>query len=311
MLMSDRIGRRIKLQDLHVLMAVVQAGSMGKAAQRLHTSQPAISRAIATLEHAFGVRLLERNPSGVEPTEYGRALLDGGTAVFDELREAVKRIELLADPAAGELRIGSTPLLATSFLSVLVDRLSRRHPRIVFNLTTGYVESLHRELTERKVDLLIVRRFGPIEDDRLGFEFLFDDSSVVAAGNHHRWARRRRIDLADLIGEPWVLPPAGSQIESVAKEAFRARGLAYPRACVVTDSPQMRMSLLATGRFVTIFPASVFRYPARHLALKVLPVELPVARVAIGIVFLKSRALSPVARLFIDSARQVAKVMKG
>src|SRR3954453_1378180 len=104
MQLSDRIGRRLKLQDLHVLMTVVQAGTMGKAAQHLNTTQPNISRAIAELEHAFGVRLLDRHRQGIAPTEYGRALLDCGTAVFDDLRQGVKKIELLADPGAGEVR---------------------------------------------------------------------------------------------------------------------------------------------------------------------------------------------------------------
>src|SRR6266852_178234 len=108
MQLSDRIGRRMKLQDLHVLMTVMQAGSMGKAAQRLNISQPAISRSIAELEHAVGVRLLDRHRQGIEPTEYGRALLDCGVAVFDDLRQGVKNIEFLADPAAGEVRIGSS-----------------------------------------------------------------------------------------------------------------------------------------------------------------------------------------------------------
>jgi len=136
MQLSDRIGLRMKLHDLHVLMAVVQAGSMSKAAALLNTTQPAISRSIAELERTIGVRLLDRNPQGVEPTEYGRALLDGGVAVFDGLRQAAKNIEFLADPAAGEVRVGCTPLLAASFVSALVDRLSRRYPRIVFHVVT-------------------------------------------------------------------------------------------------------------------------------------------------------------------------------
>ncbi len=146
MQLSDRIGRRIKLQDVHILMAVVQAGSMGKAARHLNTSQPNISKSIADLEHALGVRLLDRHRQGIEPTEYGRALLDGGAAVFDELRQTVKNIEFLADPAAGEVRIGCNPLLAASFASAVVDRLSRRYPRIMFHLVTGYVEALHQRI---------------------------------------------------------------------------------------------------------------------------------------------------------------------
>jgi len=95
MQLSDRIGRRIKLHDLHVLMATVQAGSMSRAAQLLNTTQPAVSRSIAELEHSIGVRLLDRSRQGVEPTQYGRALLDGGAAMFDDLRQAVKSIESL------------------------------------------------------------------------------------------------------------------------------------------------------------------------------------------------------------------------
>src|SRR5262249_36552909 len=150
----------LRLQDLHILMAVVQAGSMGKAARRLNISQPNISKAIADLERALGVRLLDRHRQGIEPTEYGRAPLNGGAAVFDELRQTVKNIEFLADPAAGEVRVGSNALLAATFTSGVIDRLSRRHPRIKFHVVTGFADALVEELCERDVDLLIVRRFG-------------------------------------------------------------------------------------------------------------------------------------------------------
>jgi DNA-binding transcriptional LysR family regulator len=307
MRLSDRIGRRVKLHDLHVLMAVVEAGSMNKAATLLNTGQSAISRSIAELEHTVGVRLVDRTPQGVEPTQYGRALLDGGAAVFDDLRRAVKTIEFLADPTAGEVRIGSSALLAASFVSALVDRLSQRYPSIVFHLVTGHVEALYRELSGRNVDLLIVRRFGPIADERLDFEFLFDDSFVVAAGAQNPWVRRRKIELADLVDESWVLPPPGSVIASVVMEAFRARGLNYPRTAVVTESSEVRTSLLATGRYVAIYPASALRFSTRRSEIKVLPVKLPMARLPNGIVTLKNRALGPVVQLFIDCARELAK----
>src|SRR5215468_5845550 len=90
---NDRIGRRLKLHDLHVLMAVVQAGSMGKAAALLNTGQSAVSRSIGELERTLGVRLLERGPRGIEPTACGRAVLNGGAAVFDDLRQTVRNVE--------------------------------------------------------------------------------------------------------------------------------------------------------------------------------------------------------------------------
>src|ERR1700731_3048638 len=95
---NERIGRRLKLRDLHILLAVAKSGSMGKAASDLAVSQPAVSKAIADLEHTLGVRLLDRGPQGVEPTIYGRALLKCGLTVFDDLKQGVKELEFLADP---------------------------------------------------------------------------------------------------------------------------------------------------------------------------------------------------------------------
>jgi DNA-binding transcriptional LysR family regulator len=308
MQLSDRIGLRVKLHDLHVLMAVVQAGNMSKAAGLLNTTQPAISRSIAELERIIGVRLLDRNSQGVELTEYGQVLLDGGAAVFDDLRQAIKNIKFLADPTAGEVRIGCNHFLAGSFVSAVIQRLSREYPRIVFHLVTAYAESLRQELSERNVDLLIAARWGSLIDERLDFEFLFDDPIVIVAGAQSRWARRRKIELADLVNEPWVLPPPpGSVIASFALETFRASGLDYPRTIVVTESPQARFNLPATGSFLTMFRVSALRFPTRRTEVKALRVQLPMAPAPIGITTLKNRTLSSVARLFIKHAREVAK----
>src|SRR5262249_6616283 len=133
----DRIERRLKLSDVRILLAVVEAGSMGRAAERLATSQPAISRAIADLERGLGVRLLDRGGAGVEPTSYGRALIKRGVAVFDELQQGVRDIEFLADPTAGELRVGASIALAAGFVAAAVDRLTRQHPRLNFQLFAG------------------------------------------------------------------------------------------------------------------------------------------------------------------------------
>jgi DNA-binding transcriptional LysR family regulator len=307
MQLSDRIGRRLKLQDLHILMTVLQAGSMGKAAERLNTVQPAISRSIADLEHALGVRLLDRHRQGVEPTEYGRALLDCGVAVFDELRQGVRKIEFLADPAAGEVHIGNALTGAANFVAAVIDRLSRRYPRIIFHLVPGGMDTLHRELCERNIDLLIARKSRHFTDEQFGVEILYDDLYVVVADAQNPWARRRKIELVELVNEPWALPKPHSVIGLVAMEAFRSCGFDYPRATVIAEFADTRMSLLATGRFLTIVPASTLKFPSRSRELKVLPVELPMAPVPVGIVTLKNRTLNPVAKLFIEHAREVAK----
>ena len=120
-------------------------------------------------------------------------------------------------------------------------------------------------------------------------------------------ARQRQIELAELVNEPWALPPQDSALGAIAAEAFRASRLDYPTVSVTTIPPEMRMSLLTTGHFLTILPASGLRFPVKQPNLKVLPIELPLARVPNGIVTLKNRTLSPVAQLFIEHAREVAK----
>src|ERR1700752_244212 len=92
---ENRIGRHLRLRDLHILSAVVQWGSMAKAATHLSMTQPAVSDAIANLEDTIGVRLLDRSPRGVEPTIYANALLKRGLVVFDELRQGIRDIEFL------------------------------------------------------------------------------------------------------------------------------------------------------------------------------------------------------------------------
>jgi DNA-binding transcriptional LysR family regulator len=121
---SERVGRCLKLRDLHILLAVARSGSMGKAAADLAVSQPAVSKAVADLEYALGVRLFDRSQQGIEPTAYGRALLRCGIAVFDDLRQGVKALEFLADPTAGELSIGCTEQIAGGRLCVRHRRSS-------------------------------------------------------------------------------------------------------------------------------------------------------------------------------------------
>jgi DNA-binding transcriptional LysR family regulator len=127
---TERIGRRVKLRDLHIFLAVIQSGSMTRAAEHLAVSHPVISKTISDLEHALGVSLLDRTSQGVEPTVHGRAFLDCCNIVFDELRRGVQEIELLSDPTAGEVRVGATGPLADGLIPVVIDRLSRRYPRI-------------------------------------------------------------------------------------------------------------------------------------------------------------------------------------
>ena len=307
-----RIYRRFKLRDLHVFFTVSQRGSMAKAAQELGVSQPAVSEVIADLEHAVGARLLDRHPQGTEPTIYGRALLKRSIAVFDELKHGIQDIEFLSDPTSGELRIGCSESIA-AFLSPLVQRFCRQYPRVAVNV--GQIlppwEKEVTELRERNFDLILGRLIvaptvvDEIEDD-VNAERLFDDRLVVAAGRRSRWARQRKVELAELIDEPWILP--GSAWNDIGmREAFHAKGLKLPRVSLATFSVPLRIDAIKTGQFIAAVPRSM----ADRYGLKVLPIDLPVRPWFFAIMTLKNRTLSPLVERFIEELRDFTRSMRG
>src|SRR5262245_48944554 len=221
-----QIKRRLKLRHLEILAAVVESGTMGKAAQQLAISQPVVSKAIADLEQMLGVRLLDRGKHGAEPTLYGSALLKRSVAIFDEINRGVNEIDFLADPTAGELRIGCTETLTAGLVSAVVEKLSRRHPKLIFHLELADVATLRDHfLRERKCEFIISRALPPATEPDLDMEALFHEQFIVVVGPGSKWLRRRKIALADLVDEPWILSPFEIVPGTPVFEAFRTIGL--------------------------------------------------------------------------------------
>jgi DNA-binding transcriptional LysR family regulator len=304
---ADRIGSRLKLRDLHILLAVVEWKGMAKAARHLAVSQPVVSRAIADLEQGLGVRLLDRTPQGIEPTVYGRTLLLRGLAVFDELRGGVKDIKFLSDPTAGELRIGSNQAIAAGLLVAILDQLSAQRPRLAFQVKLGDAAMLlYHDLRERNVDLLFGRMLDAKEDD-VHTEILFEDPLYVIAGTSSPWTRRRKLALKDLIDEPWTMPSPDTNAGAMLEQAFRAEGLAIPHITVSGYGTQLQSALVSTGRFLAIVPGSYLKFNAKHFGHKALSIKLRVPPNLVGVARLKNRTISPLAALFIDCARAFSK----
>src|SRR5215470_16100432 len=309
---TDRIGRRIKLRDLHILLAVAQEGSMSRAADRLAISHPVVSKTIAELEDALKVRLLDRTPQGTEPTAYGRALLSCGTVVFDELRRGVQEIAFLSDPTVGELRIGAGAPWVEGLVPAVTARLTERYPRIKLHITDMDAVTLCGMLRERKLDFVIGRVPAAIFGDDLTSELLFEDYLHVVAGLKSPWTRRRRIDLAELCGEPWLMPESDNIAMALISEGFRSAGLTPPAPQVVSNSVTLRVRLVETGRFLAMLPDSTLRFGAGRMQIKILPVQLRTATPPTVAISLKNRTPNPIARLFVDELRAFAKpLMKG
>jgi DNA-binding transcriptional LysR family regulator len=306
---DSQIGRRLTLRDLHTFLAVVHQGSMAKAAAQLGISQPSVSEVIADLEQALDARLFDRRPRGVEPTLYGQALLKRTRAVFDELRQGVREIEFLSDPTVGEVRIGCPPAAMATFLPHLIQKFSVTYPKVVLRVTELLSVASYPVLRERTNDLHLEWCVPPFSRDDAGpdvnVEYLFDDHLVIVAGLHSRWAHRRRIDLAELQPERWMLGTPNTANYTHIAEAFRAGGLDMPKIAVETLSVPLRIHLLVSGQFIGAIPKSL----ASQSPVKVLPIDLPVRPWPFAIFTLKDRTLSPAADRFIAHLRDFARSM--
>jgi DNA-binding transcriptional LysR family regulator len=308
---ESRLGRRLRVRDLFILSTVVKSGSMAKAARALAMTQPAVSEAIANLEHILRVRLLDRGPRGTAPTVYAEALLKRSMTVFDELRQSVRDIEFLSASTTGELTIGYTDIIAAVFPKI-VERFSEKFPRVLIHVDIvqpPILKSLPL-LRDRTFDLLLARSQRPTLDrlwDDMDTEVLLEDPLVVVTGAESRWASRRKIDLAELLEERWILSPTNGLSYELVAAAFKAQGLGVPAVSMMTNTLDLRLKLLVGGQFISVVPISALRGADGH-RLKQLPIKMPVARGrAIAIFKLKNRTLSPVVERFIECARAVAK----
>jgi DNA-binding transcriptional LysR family regulator len=309
---TDRVGRRVKLRDLHIALVVADAGSMTRAAEELAVSYPVVSKTISELERTLGVKLFDRSISGVEPTHYGRALLKSGVVVFDELRKGLQQIESIKQPDAGELRIGSSIVTDAGLLPAIIERFSQDFPRAVVHvLPENIAIQQYDNLRARKVELVMGRLPTTMTEPDLVAEPLSDEPNLVVAGLESRWAKRRNLTLADLMGEPWVLAQPGSLARSLHEEVFRNSGLEPPSATVLTVSLHLYMRLIETGHWLGLVPASVMRFGGKGMRLKVLPVKTLSPPAPVGLITVRDRTLTPLAERFIECTRKVVNSSTG
>lgn len=305
---DDRIGRRLRLKDLHTLQSVAELGSMAKAAKRLALSQPAISKALSDMEHTLGAPLLERSSRGVELTDSGRLLVERARIIFDEVRQCVSDIEDLSDPASGTVRIGTTEPV-TGVVSAIISLMARKYPRLHYDVIVSDLDTLIGELRERKHDVLISRWDALRVADDLKAQLLFESPLTVLAARGHPFLARKKIGLGDLMKEQWALSPPDSFLGRTVVDLFRRRKLPLPPAIVTTISIHMRLDLLASGRFLTVLPAQMLHHPSNKAWLRALDVDLSDSSQPVALVTMKRRRGGGAARLFEQVSLDAYKVI--
>jgi DNA-binding transcriptional LysR family regulator len=294
------------LRDIRYFAAVVEHGSLTRAAARLAVSQPTLTHAIARLEEELGGALWKRSTNrraGVLPTELGERVLERGSRALRELEALEQDAAGLRGLTAGTLRVGSVQSLAGTLLPRWVAQYLERYPAITLDLPLVSSESAPAALESGKLDAALV--VGPqpanaaLKRLRCGEQELL---AVVPA--RHPLAKRRQIPIAALAEEPFVLVPAGTFFAAAIEEVCRKAGFA-PKVRTRIASISGLCALVRAGVAVTILPEG--SVPSGDDQLAQVPFERPQPRRAVHLIWRADVQPSPALRAFIEISKQVVK----
>lgn len=268
---ARRLAGRLRFRHLQLLLALEEGGSLRAAAQQLNFTQPALSKALAEVEGAFGLPLFTRTARGLTPTPAGRAALRGARLLLQELAH-VQDETAAAATAAAVVRIGAPPFVAHGHLPAVVARLAAATPRVHVELLEERVPLLVQALSEGRVDALVTSYPPPAADGSMGglrYEKLFDTEYAVIAPPRHAVAGGRRVDWPTLAGHDWILPPRTSMVRRMVEDTFLRSGAVPPVPVVESTSPVTNVQLVAAGIGLAVVPLATLLHAGHGLVVRV------------------------------------------
>lgn len=301
-----RLPRHLKLGELRVFVTVLEHRSFRKAAAALHLTQPAVTKAIASLEQTLGFRLFDRIANGVEPTVHGAAFAPRATAVFDELRRAAQELSLIDMGASGTLRVGIVPMPAIPFLPVALGRLADARPGVLATVVEARETELLDRLRRRDIEVAILRMALVDAPEDLRVERLFDERLCVVARREHPLVGRAELDWAELLRQRWVMPPADCYFFEHVQRTLARLGLPMPAHTVEAYSINIQFGMVLHAGLLSFGMRSQVSFaPGKELLVR-LKVDLPVDGTQVAAVTLESHDPSPLARLLVAQIRELA-----
>jgi DNA-binding transcriptional LysR family regulator len=261
------------LAHLRVFKAVVAHGSLGRAAEALSITQPALSRTLRRLEAQVGAPLFERHTKGMHPTDVGTALLPHATLLLHQSQAAVEDMQAMQGLARGTVRVGTLASLAGRTLSLAIAHVLAQHPQLHVQVVEGTWDQLHLALCQYEVDLAL----GALVDDSDEVVSVKDcrwaDSAHVIAATGHPLHAQGDLRLQDLAHAPWAITPQGTPPYNEFKAALARQDLPMPTQLVQTRSVAMIKSLVVHAGFLGWCPRSMYETEMKAQ----LVAELPVA----------------------------------
>ena len=264
----------MELHHLRCFVAVADELHFGRAARRLDMLPSALGRFIRLLEEDLGAKLLERTTRHVALTPDGARLLDEARALIAQADEIAARFRAAGRDTARVLRFGAIDSAASGLLPLILHDFREWRPGVAVEIVEDKTIRLLPRLASGRIDLAFVRP-PPTPDGTFEFRFLFHETAVAAVAAHHPLARRKRIGVADLAGEPLIVPDRRSRPHShdLTMKLFEEAGL-KARVAQVADEKQTIVNLVAAQIGVAIVP----RWTARMAVAGVRYVPLVAAK---------------------------------
>jgi DNA-binding transcriptional LysR family regulator len=242
----------LNFTQLAAFHAVAEAGSVSRAAVALGVSQPAVSKQVKLLERTVGAELFERTVRGVRLTAAGEVLADYARRIYGLAREAEQAMDDLQSLRRGRLVIGASPTVGTYLLPELLVRFRQRFPGVHLALEIENGRALQRRLAEGQLDFGL-SEVEPQRQELEGRPFL-TDRLVAVASRKHPLARAKRVTLARLCAEPFVVRETGSTTKSLVERLLAGRGLSVHPALSVGSTEAIKRAV-AAGLGVAIISA--------------------------------------------------------
>lgn len=295
---------RLRLRHLRLAHAIDRFRNLQKAAQSLHLSQPAASRLLAEMEKAMATPLFERRARGLEPNIYGEAFLRRVRVVLGELHEASEEISALRQGQAGRVVFGSVMAAGVSHAARGIGLVASRHPDISLRIEVGTSDQLLSLLVEGTLDFAIARMADSDRRDLI-FETLgTEDLCVIARKTHALVGRRRKLRLADLVAQNWVLQFSGTPLRSAFDLAFRAAGLTPPQQVIECASHEVVAALVQETNALSILSRPLAEIHAASGRFALLTLADPIVLEPYGIVRRRGSELSPAAQSVLAAIRE-------
>lgn len=301
------ISRKIPVTHLLDFLAVVRCGSINRAAEELHISQPALTRSIRHLEERLVVPLLERTTSGVTPTDFGKAILPHLQAVESQLQEALFEIDSLRGTTTGKVRFGGTPLLIEKIVPPALEKFSREWPNLSIEFVEGLQDPLMEGLKKNYLDFILSPALPEDDEPDLLQEALLTDAVIIVAHPENPIARRRNLTLRDLVQCKWVLPVRPSALRPKLEHFFRTEGLDLPAFAIETSILRVTKQLVMKTDRIAALPSMMVEAEVRRKELVALKGEWSFIHRPFSIFFRNGTSLSPVARALIRTIKETAR----